>query len=112
MRARQTKSGQSTAKKKPCKFEDILSFLLPFLTDRKASSNILIKESEEEFPADNGPIAETEPSHQNDSKSNNPRLYTPRSLPSSTHDRSSILGPKQGPNIAAVLSSYFEKKSG
>lgn len=47
MRARQRKSGQSTAKKKPYKFEDIFSFLLPFLTDRKASSNIVIEEGEE-----------------------------------------------------------------
>lgn len=50
--------------------------------------------------------------HQNDSENNNPRLYTPRYLPSSTHGRSSILGPKQRPNIATVLISYFEKKSG
>lgn len=107
MRTRQTKSGQATAKKKPCKFEDILSFLLPFIADRKACSNIVIEEAEEEeLPADNRPTAET------DSEDNNSPLYTPTSERSSTPSQTSILGPKQRPNIATVLSSHFEKKSG
>lgn len=107
MRARQTKSGQATAKKKPYKFQYVLSFLLPFIADRKACSNMVIEEAEEdELPADNRPTADT------DSEDNNSPLYTSTSERSSTPSRTSILGPKQRPNIATVLSSYCEKKSG
>lgn len=87
LRARQTKSGQATAKKKTCKFEDMLSFLLPFLTDRKVTSNIVIVEAgaeEEEVPAGNRPTAVTEPTPQDDYETNNNPPYRPSSASSRT----------------------------
>lgn len=105
-----TKSGQAATSHKPVKFEEALSFLVPYIGERNQRSNIVIEENEEDVDE------LTEIQNMDDEavspgiNSSSSRGATP-TPPSSVCSSGSMIGPKQRPHMATVLKNYFDKKT-
>uniref|UniRef100_A0A1B6DMX7 MADF domain-containing protein n=1 Tax=Clastoptera arizonana TaxID=38151 RepID=A0A1B6DMX7_9HEMI len=95
---------------KPCRYEQVLSFLIPFITDRKLKSKIVIESEETSNNKMNSSGNEDSIIHSETEQYSFNATPTQASASNLSCDTSN-LGPKRRPPISTVLRNYFERKS-
>ncbi|KAF5299455.1 hypothetical protein FQR65_LT01035 [Abscondita terminalis] len=122
LKGRQTKSGQSNVPIKKWKFEEIMSFMVPFFAERNQKSNIRIEEPQDTFneiiidteypdiPSNEStPLSPTTPTSMSSSRASSP---PPRSVgsPSLPTTESRKRQKQAEPGLSQVLHEYLGER--
>lgn len=118
LKGRKTSSGQANSSKKKWKYEDVMSFMIPFYKERRQKSSIqntdiqLENNNDMSLSGDESNLQDLteEPVHPRSVSPEHPRSVSPGSSHYSTSSTTTKIKKQQTSQVAEVLQNYFHQK--